>query len=155
MKAIIACDSAGGIGYKGKLPWVRLEGDLDRFKKLTLGGTVIMGRATWDAEGMPKPLPGRTNVVITSTPIDVPGVLTYTSIKDVPNYEDAWLIGGAKLIYSNMDLITELHLSKTYDIYECDRFIELQYFRLNFDVGDFDMFPGYNYSIWRRNATVS
>jgi dihydrofolate reductase/thymidylate synthase len=54
-----------GIGLNGKLPW-HLPEDLKRFKALTLNGTVIMGRKTW--ESLPKALPNRLNIVITKNP---------------------------------------------------------------------------------------
>lgn len=44
MKLIIACDPKGGIGYQNKLPWDKLQGDLPRFKELTTGKIVLMGR---------------------------------------------------------------------------------------------------------------
>ena len=56
------------IGADGKLPW-RLPEDMALFRELTTGGTVVMGRRTW--ESLPerfRPLPGRTNVVLTSDP---------------------------------------------------------------------------------------
>ena len=56
------------IGRDGGIPW-HYSGDLRRFKRLTLGHTIIMGRRTW--ESLPrKPLPGRRNLVLTSRPFD-------------------------------------------------------------------------------------
>ena len=62
--ALVVARARGGvIGRDGGLPW-RLSADLKRFKALTLGKPVIMGRKTWDS--LPtKPLPGRTNIVLT------------------------------------------------------------------------------------------
>ena len=60
---VVARAKDGVIGREGGLPW-RLSADLKRFKALTLGKPVIMGRKTWDS--LPtKPLPGRTNIVLT------------------------------------------------------------------------------------------
>jgi dihydrofolate reductase len=59
---IAAVSENGVIGANGDLPW-RLPDDLKRFKRLTQGGAVIMGRATFESIG--KPLPGRRNVVLT------------------------------------------------------------------------------------------
>ncbi len=59
------------IGVKGQIPW-RHPGDQRRFKQVTLGTTVIMGRATFDENG--RPLPGRRNIVVTGRPLEVPGV---------------------------------------------------------------------------------
>lgn len=52
----------GGIGHEGGL-LVRLPGDLPRFKALTIGSPIVMGRKTWDSIG--RPLPGRRNIVVT------------------------------------------------------------------------------------------
>jgi dihydrofolate reductase len=49
MKLIVACDPKGGIGYNNKLPWSNIQGDLPRFKNLTQGQVVVMGRNTWDS----------------------------------------------------------------------------------------------------------
>jgi dihydrofolate reductase len=62
---IWAEDEAGGIGQDGDLPW-RQRTDLQRFKALTLGHAVVMGRRTW--ESLPFPLPGRENLVLTRDP---------------------------------------------------------------------------------------
>ena len=59
---IWAEDQAGGIGRDGDLPW-RQRTDLQRFKALTMGHPVVMGRHTW--ESLPFPLPGRENLVLT------------------------------------------------------------------------------------------
>ena len=63
-----AQSTAGVIGRDGGIPW-RLPEDLTRFKRLTLGHTVIMGRLTWDSlPATVRPLPGRRNMVLTRDP---------------------------------------------------------------------------------------
>lgn len=76
--AILAIADDDTIGIDGRLPW-RTPEDLARFKRLTMGHAVIMGRRTYDSIG--KPLPGRCNVVITRRSIEVPefGPLVWTS----------------------------------------------------------------------------
>ncbi|OCP08786.1 dihydrofolate reductase [Ensifer sp. LC14] len=59
---VVAVAANGGIGRDGDLPW-RLSTDLKRFKALTIGKPVIMGRKTWASLG--RPLPGRANIVVT------------------------------------------------------------------------------------------
>jgi dihydrofolate reductase len=59
---IVAVAENGVIGRGGQLPW-RLSADLQRFKRLTMGHTIIMGRRTWESIG--RPLPGRRTVVVT------------------------------------------------------------------------------------------
>ena len=66
-----------GIGYKNTLPW-RLSNDLQRFKAMTLGKPIIMGRKTWESLG--RPLPGRRNIIITRNPdYTAEGAEVYTS----------------------------------------------------------------------------
>jgi len=59
---VVAADERGGIGHAGQLPW-HLPADLRRFKSLTMGKPMIMGRRTWDSIG--RPLPGRHSIVVT------------------------------------------------------------------------------------------
>jgi dihydrofolate reductase len=94
---MVWAQAAGGvIGADGGLPW-HLPEDLRLFRALTLGGTVVMGRRTW--ESLPprvRPLPGRRNVVLSST-LDSPepGVRVAASVDDVLALdEDLWVIGG-------------------------------------------------------------
>jgi dihydrofolate reductase len=94
---MIWAQAAGGvIGADGALPW-HLPEDLRLFRALTLGGTVVMGRRTW--ESLParfRPLPGRDNVVLSST-LDAAeaGVPVCRSVHDVLALDgDLWVIGG-------------------------------------------------------------
>jgi len=73
---VVACAENRVIGRSGGLPW-RLPDDLRRFRRLTVGHAVLMGRRTWESIG--RPLPERRNVVVTSRPLDVPGVEVHPS----------------------------------------------------------------------------
>jgi len=85
----------GVIGRDGTLPW-QLPEDMAHFRALTTGGTVVMGRRTW--ESLPpkfRPLPGRRNVVLTSQPsYDAPGAEIVTSLAAALTGA-VWVIGGA------------------------------------------------------------
>jgi len=59
---IVAMDPTGIIGVNGGMPW-HYKADFKRFKEMTMGGTLIMGRKTW--ESLPGPLPGRRSIVLT------------------------------------------------------------------------------------------
>jgi dihydrofolate reductase len=152
MKLIIACDPDGGIGYQNRLPWSNIQGDLPRFKRLTDGQTVVMGRNTWDS--LPKkPLPGRINIVVSSRPLEAEHHnvirspdLQFNRPDDVP----FWLIGGAKLIESYWQEIAEIHITKVYDHYTCDTFIDLLYIEHNYVRSYSEMFPDHTYEIWKR-----
>ena len=94
MKGILVAVSPEGIiGKDNSIPW-HYSADLKRFKGLTLGKTVIMGRRTW--ESLPvKPLPDRRNIVITRSALE--GVECFQSIDNaLATCEgDVWFIGGA------------------------------------------------------------
>lgn len=95
---IWAQSSSGVIGRAGGIPW-KLPEDQARFKEITLGHTVVMGRLTW--ESLPikvRPLPGRRNVVLTrQSAYLAPGADVVTSVEDALDDDDAWVIGGAEL----------------------------------------------------------
>jgi dihydrofolate reductase len=62
LSLIVAIDKNGGIGKNGKMPW-NIPDDLARFRKITSGHPIVMGRKTYESIG--RPLPGRTNIIIT------------------------------------------------------------------------------------------
>lgn len=98
MRGIIYAESANGvIGKGGSIPW-HYSGDLKRFKRLTMGSTVVMGRRTFESIG--HALGGRRNVVVTSRQIDAPGIECVQSVDDAVARSgggDLWFIGGARL----------------------------------------------------------
>ncbi|MBX7432695.1 dihydrofolate reductase [Mycobacterium sp. Y57] len=94
---IWAQSSSGVIGRDNAIPW-RVPEDLARFKELTMGRTVIMGRRTWESlPGSVRPLPGRRNVVVTrQAGYLAEGAEVVTDIEDAP-LEGAWVIGGSQI----------------------------------------------------------
>lgn len=98
---VVAYDTNRAIGQSGNLPWGRsLPADLANFKRLTKGGDVIMGRKTFESIGC-RPLPERENIVISSRPTGVKGVLTAVNLESalaLARYK-TFIIGGA-LVYS-------------------------------------------------------
>jgi dihydrofolate reductase len=99
---IYARAANGVIGKDGVMPW-HLPEDLAHFKQLTLGCPVIMGRKTWDS--LPprfRPLPGRTNIVITRNPAwQTEGAQSAGSLEDAltqaGDAPEIWVIGGAQI----------------------------------------------------------
>ena len=91
------------IGNGAGMPW-HLPEDLKHFKETTLGNPVIMGRRTW--ESLPfKPLPSRTNIIISSREADTwsKGAYVY---RDLPDFDaEAWIIGGAQLYEATLDQV--------------------------------------------------
>lgn len=120
---IVAISEDLGIGRNNRLLW-HLPGDLKRFKKLTLGKTVIMGKKTW--ESLPvKPLQGRKNIVIT----DVYGETfdnaeAAYSIEDALNKfvktEEAFVIGGGSIYRQFMPLADRLYISLVHKTADAD-----------------------------------
>lgn len=115
---IVAVAENGVIGRKGQLPW-RLSADLQRFKRLTMGHTIIMGRRTWESIG--RALPGRRSVVVTRQPdyvIDVPGVTNATSLDAAIELarssgdDETFIIGGAELYRAALSLADCLHYTR-------------------------------------------
>jgi dihydrofolate reductase len=113
------------IGDRGTLPW-RLPEDLIRFRDLTMGSTVVMGRATW--ESLPdkvRPLPGRRNVVLSRQPgWQAPGAVVAGSLEEALDGAHAavWVIGGASVYQSALPLadlieVTEIDGAFTGDAY--------------------------------------
>lgn len=98
------------IGRKGALPW-HLPEDLKRFKRLTTGSTVLMGRKTYDSIG--KPLPNRRNIILTSRPI--PGVECHPSLDSALNAlkdsDRIFVIGGGTLYAQTLERADELYLT--------------------------------------------
>jgi dihydrofolate reductase len=98
------------IGKDGKLPW-HISEDLKRFKRLTTGHAVLMGRKTFESIG--RPLPNRRNVVISSTPR--PGVETYRTVAEaleaLKDQEKVFVIGGGQLYACLLDSVDELYLT--------------------------------------------
>ena len=138
INAILACDDRGGIGKDGTLPWPKMSEDLAYFKRMTDSQTVVMGSATWQSKGMPKPLPGRKNVVVTLHPEQHPGADLYLPRKNSGLIDDlrklegwhqltpVWIIGGAKLINEIFLAIDRFYLSRIPGDYNCDTFLPLE-----------------------------
>jgi dihydrofolate reductase len=95
---IYAVSPEGVIGVEGRIPW-RYQGDFRRFKRVTMGKTLIMGRKTFESIG--HPLAGRRNIVVTSRPLAVDGVECVTSVEEAlaraGDEIDVWFIGGARI----------------------------------------------------------
>lgn len=122
---IVAVSEDLGIGKNNELLW-HLPEDLRRFKKLTYGNTVIMGKKTW--ESLPKrPLPGRKNIVLTDIPHEnLENSVTAYSIEDALSKcekgEEIFIIGGESVYRQFMNFadrlyITHVHKKAAADVY--------------------------------------
>ena len=122
MKAIAAMSVNRVIGRGGQIPWHITE-DFQWFKKVTTGHVVLMGRKTFESLG--KPLPNRTNVVLTRGG-DIPGVTTLHSLADLSasHYapREIFVIGGAEIYRQLLPRCRELYLSVVLRQVEGDAF---------------------------------
>jgi dihydrofolate reductase len=95
---IVAYDSNRGIGADNDLLWQRnLPADLRRFKQLTTGHSIVMGRKTYDSIG--RPLPDRQNIVVSRSVSEIPGVTVVDSLAAayVAAEQDVYVIGGGSI----------------------------------------------------------
>lgn len=113
MRSIVVAYGANrGIGYQGKLPW-RLPSDMRRFRELTTGGTVLMGRKTF--ESLPdafRPLPQRRNIVISANPsFAAAGAEVYHDIDAALRAcgEDCFVIGGGSIYEQTLGLCERVY----------------------------------------------
>lgn len=126
MIALIWAQAAGGvIGHEGGIPW-RLPEDQTRFKTLTVGSTVLMGRLTWDSlPASVRPLPGRRNLVLTSqSDWSADGAERVDSVASAIGLVegDLWVIGGAALYLAAMQfadraVVTEIDAAFPGDVF--------------------------------------
>jgi dihydrofolate reductase len=114
LSLIVAMTRSGVIGRGGTLPW-KLSADLKRFKSLTMGHHIIMGRKTWESLG--RPLPGRTSIVVTRQanfrpPAEVcvahslDEALHHAATDDRP-----FVIGGGEIYSQALDRATDLYVT--------------------------------------------
>ncbi len=123
---VLAMASNGVIGDKGGIPW-RVPEDMKRFKALTMGKPIIMGRKTWDS--FPKrPLPGRTNIVITrDRHWRADGAVVVHALDDAlalaqqENPHEIAIIGGAEIYWAALPRATRIHLTEVHLDAEGDR----------------------------------
>ena len=108
-----AQSTSGVIGRDGGIPW-QLPEDLARFKDLTTGHTVVMGRRTW--ESLPprvRPLPGRRNVVLTRNPgYRAAGADVVDSIESALSDGNAWVIGGSEIYHLALPAATRCEITE-------------------------------------------
>lgn len=126
---LVAMDEKRGIGFENRLPW-RLPADLRRFKALTMGHHLIMGRKTFESIG--RPLPGRTTVIVTRdssfAPPGCPGdwcLIAYSleqalAIAGQRGESESFVIGGAQIFARALDLASRIYLTTVHAVLEAD-----------------------------------
>jgi dihydrofolate reductase len=112
---IAAVGRNGAIGVDGGLPW-RIPEDLARFKKLTMGHALVMGRATFESIG--RPLPGRTNIVLTRRAnwshddVEVAGSVDEALAIAASRGQDAYIAGGAEVYRQTLGIADRLEITE-------------------------------------------
>lgn len=138
--SIAAVSTNGIIGQDNRLPW-RIPEDVARYKQLTMGKTIVMGRKTW--ESIPekyRPLPGRKNVVITrNASYQVPeGVEIFHTLEEALSAhasEEIIINGGAEIYAQAMPAVNRLEITEVHQTIEGDT-----------------KFPDINSAIWKETA---
>lgn len=121
---IVAMTEDHVIGAESGLPW-HLPEDLQLFKTLTLGNTVIMGRKTFTSIG--KPLPGRHNIVLSRKDNPLVGVEVYPNLLKglaaaAKHGKPVFVIGGAEVYEKALPIAAEMHISWVEDKYQGDTY---------------------------------
>lgn len=118
---IVAVAENGVIGDKNALLW-HISEDLKHFKAVTTGHPVVMGRKTFESLG--RPLPGRTNVVVTRQEMAIPDCEVVHSLAGAlalfPDGEEVFVIGGAQIYAQALPLADRLYLTRVGHAYEGD-----------------------------------
>ena len=160
---IVARATNGIIGANNRLPW-HLPCDLKYFKRITLGKPVIMGRKTFESIG--HPLPGRTNVVVTSNPDwQAPGVRVVLGLDGAFQLAKAQaeldaageiiIIGGATLYRDSLPFVDRIYLTQVEATPSGDAFFAapntLDFERISVEAHqESGSFPAHSYEVWDR-----
>ncbi|WP_295654412.1 dihydrofolate reductase [uncultured Mucilaginibacter sp.] len=133
---VVAISSNYAIGKNNQLLW-HLPKDLKHFKDTTAGGTVIMGRKTFDSVG--RPLPKRRNIVITRQDIEIAGCEVVKSLEEAiaicKTEAEVFIVGGAEIYRQAMHLTDRIYLTIVHHSFDADTF-----------------FPEIDYKLWHETA---
>ncbi len=121
LSIIVAVAENGIIGDNNSLLW-HIREDMLRFKRITSGHPVIMGRRTFESIG--RPLPNRTNVVVSRQDIEIDGCTVVHSLDEAiasfPREEELFVIGGAQIYAQALPLADKIYLTVVHRDYEGD-----------------------------------
>lgn len=120
---IVAMDENQLIGRENDLPW-SLPADLKRFKEITMGHPIVMGRKTYESIG--RPLPGRENIILTTNKAyQAEGCKVFHSFEDLLQYcqnheNEVFVIGGAVLFKLFLPYVDRLYITKIHQQFDGD-----------------------------------
>ncbi len=124
LSIIVAMSENNVIGLGGELPW-HISEDLQRFKKLTMGHYLVMGRKTWESIG--RPLPGRTSIVITrDAGYIAKGALVAEDLDDALELsqedKEVFVVGGAQIYELALPRASRLYMTRVHIVAEGDTY---------------------------------
>lgn len=139
--ALFAVDDTGSIGNNGGMPWPPNKEDFKWFRETTLNQVVVMGKSTWNSPDMPKPLPKRTNIVISnnSDNIENADAVVSGNIEELLRFinleykeQDIFVIGGANVLVQAKPALNKLYITRIPGSYVSDTSIDLDEFLKDF-----------------------
>jgi len=121
---IVAMASNRAIGLNNEMPW-HLSADLKKFKQITMGSPILMGRKTYESIG--RPLPGRTNIIISrNKTYQQADCLVFNSIENAiaacQQYDEIFVIGGATFYQAILPQADKLYLTEINKSFDADTF---------------------------------
>ena len=123
---IVAVDEVGGIGIDNKIPW-HLPADLKRFKTITMGHHLVMGRKTYQSIG--SPLPGRKIIVLSrNSDLTLDGCLIASSINSAlklaegAGEREVFIVGGAEVFNKTLQMADHLYLTRVHCSQKADTY---------------------------------
>jgi dihydrofolate reductase len=159
---LVAMDESRGIGIDNGLPW-HLSTDLKRFKTLTMGHCLIMGRKTYESIG--KPLAGRTMIVVTHNPAyEADGCVIAHSVEEAlrmaksTGEREVFIIGGGEIFSQTIEIADRIYLSlvrsqAAADTYfpeiDLSQWMQLEY--TDYPASDKDQYP-HTYRVLERKS---
>jgi len=154
---IVAYSKNHVIGNKGIIPW-KIKGEQKRFKELTTGNVVVMGRRSYEEIG--KPLPNRTTIVISNTKTysDV-NCMTATSLNEalkMAEGRNVYIAGGAQLYKESIYLVDKMYITLIDEIVEGDTVFP-QFNEEDYDIQVDERFEGekpYTYMTYSRRKLI-
>ena len=139
---IVAMDEQRGIGVNNRLPW-HLSADLKRFKSLTMGHHILMGRKTYESIG--RALPGRVMIVITHQQdfhpqgcLVVPSLQEGLTLAESRGESEMFIIGGGDIFAQSLDYVDKIYLTQVHTVAYCDVF-----------------FPEFDQRVWQESVVAN
>lgn len=152
MKAIFAVNAWDGFAVGNTMPWPRNTVDLQRFRKLTTGATVVMGRGTWDSD-MPKPLPNRKNIVLSKTLVDDRCIVCDTIsqlLEEVKNDTNVWVIGGVQTLWELRPHVTNVYMTRFHYKDRADITLDTDKYLQDYELIDKEFHSDHTFKVYRR-----